>query len=76
VPERYEHIDPTLFRHLRNITTDARSITSLLLVRHPRRHPPIANANVTCPTATPVLTKQIGSTGLTDAVKDASEGTG
>lgn len=29
---RYEHLDPTLFRHLRNITKAARSINSLLPV--------------------------------------------
>lgn len=31
-PDRYEHLDPVLFRHLRNITRDARSISSLLPV--------------------------------------------
>ena len=31
-PDRYEHLDPSLFRHLRNITRDERSITSLLPV--------------------------------------------
>lgn len=31
-PHRYEHLDPALFRHLRNITKDARSINSLLPV--------------------------------------------
>ncbi|WP_306047821.1 hypothetical protein [Nioella sp. MMSF_3534] len=31
-PDRYEHLDPVLFRHLRNITRDARSINSLLPV--------------------------------------------
>ena len=31
-PQRYKHLDPTLFSHLRNITTDARSINSLLPV--------------------------------------------
>lgn len=30
--QRYEHLDPVLFRHLRNITRDARSIASLLPV--------------------------------------------
>ena len=29
-PDRYEHLDPGLFRNLRNITRDARSINSLL----------------------------------------------
>lgn len=31
-PQRYEHFDPVLFSHLRNITRDARSINSLLPV--------------------------------------------
>lgn len=31
-PQRYEHLDPVLFSHLRNITRDARSINSLLPV--------------------------------------------
>lgn len=31
-PNRYEHLDPTLFSHLRNITREARSINSLLPV--------------------------------------------
>ncbi|MEP3675482.1 hypothetical protein [Sulfitobacter sp.] len=31
-PQRYKHLDPTLFSHLRNITKDARSINSLLPV--------------------------------------------
>lgn len=31
-PDRYEHLDPILFRHLRNITREARSINSLLPV--------------------------------------------
>jgi len=31
-PDQYEHLDPSLFRHLRNITRDERSITSLLPV--------------------------------------------
>ncbi|WP_071676042.1 hypothetical protein [Nioella nitratireducens] len=33
-PDRYEHLDRVLFRHLRNITRDARSISSLLPVLH------------------------------------------
>jgi hypothetical protein len=31
-PHRYEHLDPTLFNHLKSITRDARSISSLLPV--------------------------------------------
>ena len=31
-PERYQHLDPTLFYHLRNIVKEARSISSLLPV--------------------------------------------
>lgn len=34
-PERYEHLDPILFQHLRNITKEARSINSLLPVLGP-----------------------------------------
>jgi hypothetical protein len=31
-PDRYEHLDPVLFRHLQSVTRDARSINSLLPV--------------------------------------------